>query len=131
MSTVSRTLASLLAAAIAASLWLVWNFEHEHTNIRAPWTGLTFAASVLGFIACGVLGRGWRALLCAIAAAVAAVVLVEPLVWQSEAVEPVTGESCDPACISREAAVVFASVATAALATIGILLRRALALARR
>jgi hypothetical protein len=128
--TVNRTIASLLAALIAASLWLLWNFEHEHTSIRAPWTGLTFAASVLGFIASGVMGRGWRALACAVVAAAAAIVLVDPLVWQSEPAEPGTDQSCDPGCISREGAVVLASVAAAGLATIGILLRRALALAR-
>jgi hypothetical protein len=126
---VNRTLASLLAAVIAASLSLLWNFEHEHPSIRAPWTGLTFAASVLAFIASGVMGRGWRALACAIVAAVA-VVLVEPLIWPSEPAEPVTGQSCDPGCISREAAVVLSGVAAAVLATIGILLRRALALVR-
>jgi hypothetical protein len=85
---------------------------------------------VLAFIASGVIGRGWRALACAIVAAVVAVVFVDPLIWQSEPAEPVTDQSCDPGCISREAAVVLSSVAAAVLATIGILLRRALALAR-
>ncbi len=127
----NRTLASLLAAVIAASLWLLWNFEHEHTSIRAPWTGLTYAALVLAFIASGVIGRGWRALACAIVGAVVAVVLVEPLIWQGESAETVMDQSCDPGCISPEAAVVLSSVAAAVLATIGILLRRAHALARR
>ena len=128
--TVNRTIASLLAAVVAASLWLLWNFEHEHTSIRAPWSGLTFAASVLGFIASGIVGRGWRAVVCAVAAAAVAVVLVDPLIWQSDPAEPGTDESCDPGCISPEGAMVLASAAAAALATIGILLRRALALAR-
>jgi hypothetical protein len=75
---VNRTLASLLAAGIAASLWLLWNFEHEHTSIRAPWTGLTYAASGLALIASGVVGRGWRALAAATVAALVAVALVDP-----------------------------------------------------
>lgn len=118
----NRTLASLVAAIIAASLWLLWNFEHENTSIRAPWTGLTFAASVLGFVACGVVGRGWRAPACAGLAAAAAVLLVDPLVWHSE---PGESENCDPACIPPEVFLVSLSVAAALLATIGILLRRA------
>jgi hypothetical protein len=121
---VSRTLASLLVAVIAASLWLVWNFEHEHTGIRAPWTGLTLAASALGFVAAGVIGRGWRALVGAALAAALAVALVDPLIWQTEAVEPLPGERCDPGCISLESAVVISSGAAAVLATVGILLRR-------
>jgi len=58
--------------------------SRSNTSIQAPWTGLTFAASVLGFIASGVVGRDWRALACAILTAAAAVVLVDPLIRQSE-----------------------------------------------
>ena len=124
----NRTVASLLAAVVAAILWLVWNFEHEHTGIRAPWTGLTLAASALGFMAVGVVARGWRVVLFAAVAAAGAVVLVDPLVWQTEPADPVSAESCDPGCISREAAVVMAGIAAGALATLGIVLRRAAAL---
>jgi hypothetical protein len=128
---VNRTLASLVAAVVAAILWLVWNFEHEHTGIRAPWTGVTLVASALGFVAVGLAATGWRAVLCAMVAAAAAVVLVDPLVWQTEPSEPVPFESCDPGCISREAAVVMASIVAGALATLGIVLRRAAALVVR
>ena len=126
--TVNRTLASLLVAIIAASLWLLWNLEHEHTSIRAPWTGLTLAASAVAFVTSGVLGRGWRALACAAVAAAVAVVLVDPLIWKSEPAGPVTEESCDPGCISLEVAVGLSGVAAAVLATLGILLRRVLSL---
>jgi hypothetical protein len=122
---VNRTVASLLAAVVAAILWLVWNFEHEHTSIRAPWTGMTLVASALAFVAVGLAATGWRAVLFAVVAAAGAVVLVEPLVWQTE---PISVESCDPGCISREAAVVIASIVAGALATLGIVLRRAAAL---
>jgi hypothetical protein len=126
----NRTIASLLAAAVAASMWLLWNFEHDHTSLRAPWTGMTAGASLLGFVASGVVGQGRRALVGAIVAAAAAAVLVDPLMWSSQPIERGTDQSCDPGCISREGAVMIASVAAAALATIGILLRRGLALAR-
>jgi hypothetical protein len=128
---VNRTVASLLAAAAAAILWLVWNFEHEHTSIRAPWTGVTLVASALGFVAVGLAATGWRAVFFAVVAAAVAVGLIEPLVWQAEPSEPVSGESCDPGCISREAAVVMASVVAGALATVGIVLRRAAVLVVR
>src|ERR671917_425015 len=111
--TVNRTIASLLAAVVAASLWLLWNFEHEHTSVRAPWTGLTLAASAVAFITSGALGPGWRALACAIVAAAVAVVLVHPLVLHSEPAGPVRGESCDPGCISLEVAVALSGVAAA------------------
>jgi hypothetical protein len=128
---VNRTVASLLAAGAAAILWLVWNFEHEHTSIRAPWTGVTLAASALGFVAVGVAATGWRAVLFAMLVAAGAVVLVDPLAWQTEPTEPGSVESCDPGCISREAAVVMASIVAGALATVGIVLRRAIALVVR
>jgi hypothetical protein len=40
-------------------------------------------------------------------------------------------QSCDPGCISDETALALAGVAAAALATIGILLRRAFGLVKR
>jgi hypothetical protein len=125
-----RTHQSLLAAVFAAALWLAWVFKHEHTSIRAPWTGLTLAASALGFVAVGVLGRGWRAVLCAVAAAAVAVVLVHPLILHSGPVERGAEESCDPGCVSLEAGMVFAGAVAGALASLGILLRRGLALTR-
>lgn len=88
-------------------------------------------ASALGFVAVGLAATGWRAVLCAMVAAAAAVVLVDPLVWQTEPSDPVPFESCDPGCISREAAVVMASIVAGALATLGIVLRRAAALVVR
>jgi hypothetical protein len=127
----NRTLASMVLAVLAAALWLLWNFEHEDTSIRAPWTGLTYVASAVAFMAVGLVGRGWRAVVVAVAAAAAAVVLVDPLVWHSEPSDPALEESCDPGCISLEAAVGFGGGAAAALAALGIVLRRALRLARR
>ena len=118
-------------AALAAALWLLWNFEHEHTSVRAPWTGLTYAASALAFVATGVTGRGWRAIATAVAAASIAVILVDPLVWRGEPIGSSLEESCDPGCISPEAAVGIAGAAAAALATCGIVLRRARGLVRR
>ena len=118
-------------AAVGAGLWLLWTFEHEHTDVRAPWTGLTYAASALAFIVAGVMGRGWRAVAAAVAAACIAVMVVEPLVWGTGPARSGLEESCDPGCISPEAAVVLAGTAAAALAALGILLRRALQLARR
>jgi hypothetical protein len=128
---VNRTVASLLAALVSAILWLVWNVEHEHTSIRAPWTGMTLVASALGFVAVGVAGTGWRAVLFAVIAAAVAVVLVDPPVWQTEPSQPVADESCDPGCIAREAAFVMATIVAGALATLGIVLRRAAGLVVR
>jgi hypothetical protein len=128
---VNRTVASLLAAVVAAILWLVWSNEHGHTSIRAPWTGVTLVASALGFVAVGLAATGWRAVLFAVVAAASAVVLVDPLVWKTEPSEQVSVESCDPGCISREAAVVMASIAAGALATLGVVLRRAAVLVVR
>lgn len=127
----NRALASALVAVAAAALWLLWSFEHEHTRIRAPWTGLTYAAAVAGFIVAGIVGRGWHAVAAAAAAAAAAALAVDPLVWRTEPLEPGTTSSCDPGCISTEFAVVFYSVAGAILATIGVVLRRTWSLATR
>jgi len=127
----NRTLSALLVAVLAAAVWLLWSFEHENTSIRAPWTGLTYAASVAGFVVVGIVGRGWRAVAFAAAAAAAAVLLVEPLTWPSEPAEPGTSLSCDPGCIPREAAVAFYSAAACVLASVGICLRRAFGLAHR
>jgi hypothetical protein len=126
---VSRARAVPLAAAGAAFLWLLWNFEHEHTGVRAPWTGLTLAASALGFVACGVLGRGVRAVACAAGAATVAVVLLAAVVWQGGSIEPGAAESCDPGCISLGGALLLSSLTAAALAALGMLLRRGIALA--
>jgi hypothetical protein len=120
----NRTLRSLALAVCGAALWLLWTYEHEHTSIRAPWTGLTYAAAALAFVAAGIAGRGWRAVAVAAVAAAAAVVLVDPLVWRDEDTEPVPGQSCDPGCISPEVAVVMAGAEAAVLATVGIALRR-------
>ena len=122
---------SVVMAVLGAALWLLWNFEHAHTGIRAPWTGLILAASALAFMATGVVGRGSRAVAVAIAAAAAAVVLVDLLVWPSDRLEPGVEESCDPGCISRQAAGVLGCAAAAARAAGGILLRRALGGASR
>jgi len=126
----NRTLASASAAVIAAVLWLVWNVEHEHTSVRAPWTGLTLAGSLLGFVLAGIVGRGWRAVLSASAAAIAAAVVVEPLAWQLPPPEPELAESCDPGCIPYSAFVAFTAIAAAALSALGIAVRRAVALLR-
>ena len=131
----TRTAASLGAAVLAASLWLLWNYEHEHTRIRAPWTGATYVACGLCFVAAGYLGRGWRALLFAAVAAAAAVLLVDPLVWPDEPPvgpdDAVGSESCDPGCITREFEVVLAATAAATLAAAGMLVRRGLGRVRR
>jgi len=127
----NRTLASIVLAVLAATLWLLWNLEHEHTSIRAPWTGVTYAASGLGFLAAGVVGRGWRSLVVAIAAAAAAVMLVDRLVWRSEPSASGVQESCDPGCLSLQAIVVIACTAAAVLAAVGILLRRIVGPGRR
>lgn len=127
----NRTFAALLVAVLAAALWLLWSFEHEHTRIRAPWTGLTLAASAAGFVAVGIVGRGWRGVAFAAGAAAAAVLLVDPLIWRSEPAEPGTSGSCDPGCISREAAVVLHGAAGCVLASIGISVRRAFGVAKR
>lgn len=121
----NRNLACLLAAAVGAGLSLLWSVEHEHTTMRAPWTGITLVASAAAFVAAGVVGRGWRALLCAAAAGAAAALLVDPLVWEDPAVEAVGDQTCDPGCISLEAAVVFEAMLAGALAGVGIGLRRA------
>jgi len=42
---------SLVAAVLGALLWLLWAFEHEHTGIRAPWTGVTYVAAASAFVA--------------------------------------------------------------------------------
>jgi hypothetical protein len=126
-----RTLASIVMAGIAAGLWLLWAFEHEQTGIRAPWTGLTYAASALAFVVVGVVGRGWRAIAIAIAVAAAAVALVDPLMWHMSPSEPGVEASCDPGCISRPAAAVLAGAAAALLVTVGIVLRRGFGLASR
>ena len=44
-------LPALAAAVLGAVLWLAWNYEHEHTAIRAPLTGMTLVASALAFVA--------------------------------------------------------------------------------
>ena len=119
---------SFAFAFIAMALWLTWNVEHEYTNVRAPWTGVTYVASVCCFVATGYFGRGLSALLIAALAVVAATVLVEPLVWHRREVDSVPaigGDDCDPGCISTEAVAIMAAVSAALLATLGILLRRA------
>jgi hypothetical protein len=127
----TRILASIVMAFVAVALRLLWEYEHEHTNIRAPWTGITYAGSALAFVAVGVLGRGWRAL--AIATAVAATtVLIDHQVWNPEpSTAPRLEGDCDPACIPLEAAVVIAGATAAAPAAFGIALRRAVGRARR
>jgi hypothetical protein len=51
------------------------------------------------------------------------------LFWRSDPAEPETSDSCDPGCISREAAVAFNSTAGCVLASIGISPRRAFGVA--
>src|SRR5688572_10248794 len=96
----NRTVASIVMAVLGAALWLLWNFEHEHTSIRAPWTGLTYAACAFAFLAVGIVGRGWRAVALATVAAGAAVVVVDPLLSHRGPSEPPLEASCDPGCIS-------------------------------
>jgi hypothetical protein len=125
----SAALGTLLAF-LAVALWLLWNYEGDHTGIRAPWTGATFVASAAAFVAVGYFGRGLPALLIAAAAAVTGIVLVDPLIWHSSsAIEldpPWTPEDCDPGCISTQAAATAAAIAAALLAALGMLLRRVL-----
>jgi hypothetical protein len=115
-----------LLAFLAVALWLLWNYEGDHTSIRAPWTGATYVASAMAFVAVGYLGRGLPALLIAAAAAVAGILLVDPLIWHSaDAIQiPSTDASCDPGCIPMEAAAIAAAAAAACLAALGILLQR-------
>lgn len=118
----------LLVAIVAAGLWLLVDVEREHTRIRAPWTGLTTVASALAFVAVGLVGRGWKALLAAGTAAVAAVYL-SPLVlrghgrWSHQA--PAVESSCDPGCIPFEFFAGTAAVLAVILAATGIAARRA------
>jgi len=126
----SPTVKSLIAAAAGAALWLLWSVEQEHTAIRAPWTGVTLVASALCFVIAGVVGRGWRAVLSAAAVGAVAVLLVGPLVWEDPAVEPLGDESCDPGCLSLGAAVAIEAMVVAALAAVGIALRRAVGAVR-
>ena len=126
--TAASAACSAVLALIAAGLWVVWDYEQALTSIRAPWTGVTYAASVGGFVAAGYFGRGVRALLIAAAAAAAALVLVDPLVWQHTGGDPVPITSpadCDPGCISTEAAATMGALGAAFLAAMGIVLRRA------
>ncbi len=102
--------------------------EHEHTGIRAPWTGFTYVASGLAFVAVGVVGRGWRALLCAAAPAVGAVLATSWVVGADDQEIPAASQTCDPGCIPLEAAAGAAAVAAALLAALGIAVRH---LARR
>jgi hypothetical protein len=115
---------ALLAALVGVGLCVLWNVEHEHTSIRAPWTGLTLGASAAAFIAAGVVGGGWRAVIVCAAVVAGAAVLVEGFFLDSE---PVSDEACDPGCISPEAATIGAVVIAAALATLGIAVRRGVA----
>ncbi|MDP8908365.1 MAG: hypothetical protein M3N47_04450 [Chloroflexota bacterium] len=108
----NRTARSLLLALLGVALWLGWVAEHEHTSIRAPWTGLTLVASGLLFIASGVVGRGWRALL-GVAVAVAAGAVLRELVIYSEVEVP------------SWLFVLILTIMAALLAGIGIALRRA------
>ncbi|HEX2086670.1 MAG TPA: hypothetical protein VHF89_13400 [Solirubrobacteraceae bacterium] len=119
-----RTMITAALALLAGALWMLWAFAHEHTSIRAPWTGLTYALSVTTFVVVGVVGRGWRALACSASAGVAAALLVDPLISRSEPLASDAAASCDPGCISTGAFVVMAAAASAALACVGILLRR-------
>jgi hypothetical protein len=74
---VNPTVEALLAALVGVGLCVLWNVEHEHTSIRAPWTGLTLGASAAAFVAAGVVGRGWRAVVVCAAVVAGAAVLVE------------------------------------------------------
>jgi drug/metabolite transporter (DMT)-like permease len=94
--------------------------------MRSAGPSVAFAAA---FIAVGYFGRRPPAIVIAAVAAVAGILLVDPLVWHSssasELVPPRAAEECDPGCVSPEAAAILAAVAAACLAMLGILLRRA------
>ena len=130
-----RTLITLLLAILAAALWVLVDIEREHTDIRAPWTGITNVAAALAFVAVGLVGRGWRALVAAAGAAIAGVYLYPLIVfgqgrWSNE--EPDLPSSCDPGCIPFEAFAAAAAVAALLLAATGIAARRvAVRVARR
>lgn len=125
-----RTVVATAVAAVGAALWLGWNYAHEETALRAPWTGAALIAAGAAFVLVGVVGRTPRALLPSVVMAVAAVLLVDPLVWHSNPIET-EAEGCDPGCISTEAAAAGAAVASAALTTLGITLRRAIGIRTR
>jgi hypothetical protein len=122
---VRSTASSIVVAFVAAALWLLGVVEHEYTSVRAPWTGVTYVASACGFVAAGYLGRRWPALLIAAVAAVAASLLVDPLVLHTDPAPPTSDQDCDPGCISTEAAAIMAAIEAALLAALGILLRAA------
>ena len=115
---------TLLVALVAAGLWLIWNVEHEHTGIRAPWTGLTLVSSAVAFVVLGVVGRGWRALLAAATATIAASLLVAFVVWGGTSAAAPAESSCDPGCIPLGVGLVMESLLAVLLAAAGIALRR-------
>ena len=119
--TMNPTVKSVSATLVGVCLFLLWNVEHEHTSIRATWTGLTVGASALALIAAGAMGRGWRAVVVCAAVVAGAALVAEAFFLDSE---PIRNEPCDPGCISREAAIIGAVVIAAALAAVGVLLRR-------
>lgn len=128
---VKRRVMTGAIAVLGASLWLLWNAEHEFTSVRAPWTGLTLAASVGAFVTVGCVGRGPWTVLASACAAGFAVLVVDPLIWRSEPLPAGVPESCDPGCIGLGAAIVIAGVAAAVLATMGVITRRAAQVIRR
>jgi len=95
----NRTARSFALALLAGALWIGWIAEHEHTSIRAPWTGLTLVASGVVFIAAGVVGRGWRTLASPVIVVPVAVVLTDLLVLPNVDVDEPFVPSCDPGCI--------------------------------
>ena len=117
-------------ALLGAVVWLAWNVEHDHTSIRAPWTGATLGASACAFIAVGVIGRGWRAILASLVIAAAVTLLVAVGLWDALESDPLhtpspdIPESCDPGCIPLAFFVIFTAAEATALTALGIVGRR-------
>ncbi len=122
----TRTACGFSPALLAGALWLGWMAEHEHTSIRAPWTGVTLVASGIVFVAAGVVGRGWRALASPVIVVPVALALTDLLVLPSVEVDEEFVSSCDPGCIPTWFFVLTLTVAASLLVAIGIVLRRAL-----
>ena len=120
----SATARSFLLTLLAAALWVGWLAEHEETSIRAPWTGLTLVASAVAFVAAGVVGRGWRALVAPVVAVPAALVVADLLVFSDVEVDESFVSSCDPGCIPTSVFVLTLTIVAVLLIALGIVVRR-------
>ncbi|MGH2918715.1 MAG: hypothetical protein ACRDLS_08995 [Solirubrobacteraceae bacterium] len=122
MQKMHRNARSFLWASSGAALVVALGAEGDETGIQAPWTGLTLAAAALAFVAAGIVGRGWRALMGALVLGVPAAVILAIDLTQASEVEAVA--SCDRGCPPGYFYVVILTVIPALLITAGMVLRR-------